>query len=133
LKNRADTLLYKNLDNEGAELSGGEMQKLAIARAIYNDAPIVILDEPTAALDPVAEYEIYNRFNELIGDKTTIYISHRMASCRFCDTIAVFENGSIREYGKHDELVNYNGLYTSMWNAQAHYYSSKIRIAEIQE
>ena len=87
-----DTPIYKNFDESGIELSGGEMQKLAIARAIYKNSPIVILDEPTAALDPYAEYDIYLKFNELIQNKTNVYISHRMSSCRFCDKIAVYSH-----------------------------------------
>jgi ABC-type multidrug transport system fused ATPase/permease subunit len=117
-----DTSIYKSFDKNGIELSGGEGQKLAIARAIYKDSPIVILDEPTAALDPVAEYEIYNHFDMLVGGKTAIYISHRLSSCRFCDIIAVFQGGRIVEYGDHAELCARNGLYAQMWNAQAQWY-----------
>lgn len=117
------TSIYKSFDKDGIELSGGQSQKLAIARAIYKDAPIVILDEPTAALDPLAEYEIYSRFNELIGDKTTIYISHRLSSCKFCDRIAVFDEGEIIQNGTHDELIKYKGQqYETMYRAQAQYY-----------
>ncbi|MCL2158621.1 MAG: ABC transporter ATP-binding protein, partial [Oscillospiraceae bacterium] len=94
----------------------------AIARAIYKDAPIVVLDEPTAALDPVAEYEIYSRFDNLIGKKTAIYISHRLSSCRFCDMIALFHEGKLAEYGTHEELAKLGGHYAEMWNAQAQYY-----------
>ena len=119
-----DTNIYKLFDPEGVELSGGEGQKLAIARAIYKDAPIVVLDEPTAALDPLAEYEIYRRFRDLIGDKTTIYISHRMSSCRFCDRIAVFENGSIVQQGTHDQLRVQPGLYAKLWESQAQWYTT---------
>ncbi len=119
-----DTNIYKVFDPEGVELSGGEGQKLAIARAIYKDAPIVVLDEPTAALDPLAEYEIYRFFRDLIGDKTTIYISHRMSSCRFCDRIAVFENGSIVQQGTHDQLRVQPGLYAKLWESQAQWYTT---------
>ena len=109
---------------EGIEPSGGEQQKLSIARALYKDSPIVILDEPTAALDPVAEYEIYRQFNGFVESKTAIYISHRLSSCRFCDRIAVFSGSNIAEYGTHDELVSIeNGIYAKMWNAQAQYYA----------
>lgn len=117
-----ETSLYKNFDKEGTELSGGEMQKLAIARAIYKNAPIVVLDEPTAALDPYAEYEIYAKFNELVKNKTAIYISHRLSSCRFCDKIAVFDNGRLIEQGTHTELKEQDGKYAQMWKAQAQYY-----------
>lgn len=123
LKYGADTFIMKGFDDEGSELSGGQKQKLAIARALYKDAPVVILDEPTAALDPIAEYEIYNQFNTLVGGKTAIYISHRLSSCRFCDIIYVFVNGEIRERGTHDELVLLdNGCYAEMFAAQAQYY-----------
>ncbi|WP_255993466.1 ABC transporter ATP-binding protein [Clostridium perfringens] len=118
-----NTPVYKNFDEGGIEFSGGQAQKLAIARAVYKNAPIVILDEPTAALDPKAEYEIYSKFNELIGKKTTIYISHRLSSCRFCDNIAVFQKGKLIQYGTHDELVKDKGNeYEIMYSAQAQYY-----------
>lgn len=118
------TPLYK-YDDGGVEVSGGEAQKLAIARALYKDASFVILDEPTAALDPISEYEIYSRFNELVMDKTSIYISHRMSSCRFCDDIIVFDEGSIIQRGSHDELLeDEDNLYAHLWNAQAKYYVS---------
>ncbi len=118
-----DTMMFKRFDKEGVELSGGEQQKLAIARALYKNAPVVILDEPTAALDPVAEYEIYKRFDELVGGKTAVYISHRLSSCKFCDRIAVFSEGTIKEYGAHDELLRIkDGIYAEMFKAQAQYY-----------
>ncbi|HZW49833.1 MAG TPA: ABC transporter ATP-binding protein [Bacillota bacterium] len=119
-----DTPLYKNFESDGIELSGGEMQKLVIARAVYKDSPIVVLDEPTAALDPYAEFEVYSKFNDLVQNKTAIYISHRLSSCRFCDHIAVFDNGRLVEYGTHDELEHGNGLYAQMWQAQAQYYQA---------
>lgn len=118
-----DTQIYKYFDKEGIEPSGGEMQKLAIARALYKDAPVVILDEPTAALDPVAEYDIYRKFDKLVGGKTAIYISHRLSSCKFCDKIAVFAENTIKEYGTHEELVGMaNGIYAEMFQTQAQYY-----------
>ena len=118
-----DTMMFREFDRDGVQLSGGEQQKLAIARALYKDAPVVILDEPTAALDPVAEYEIYCRFNELVGGKTAVYISHRLSSCKFCDRIAVFSGGTIKEMGTHDELVvREGGIYSEMFRAQAQYY-----------
>lgn len=85
-----ETYLYRELEEDGVEISGGEAQKIAMARALYQDAPFLILDEPTAALDPIAEAEVYRKFDEIAGQKTTVYISHRLASCRFCDRIAVF-------------------------------------------
>ena len=119
----ADTLLFKPFDENGIEPSGGEQQKLAIARALHKNAPLVILDEPTAALDPVSEYEIYRQFNDLVGRKTAVYISHRLSSCKFCDHIAVFSQGRIAEYGTHDELCDKDGgIYAEMFAAQAQYY-----------
>lgn len=123
LEQGIDTIIFKSFDEKGTELSGGQKQKVAISRALYKDAPIVILDEPTAALDPVAEYEIYKKFHELVGGKTAIYISHRLSSCKFCDRIAVFAEDHIKEYGTHDELVNKpDGIYAEMFAAQAQYY-----------
>lgn len=119
-----DTILYQNLSEEGVQISGGEAQKIAIARSLYHDAPFMILDEPTAALDPVAEYEIYTRFNEIIENRTAIYISHRLSSCRFCDEILVFHEGQIVQKGSHEELLaDKNGKYSVLWNAQAQYYA----------
>lgn len=116
------TNLYQ-LEDDGVEISGGEAQKIAIARALYKEAPFVILDEPTSALDPKAEYEIYRSFNELVEKKTAIYISHRMSSCRFCQEILVFNHGRIVQQGSHEELVKETGgLYHEMWSAQAKYY-----------
>ena len=118
-----DTPLFKFFDSQGVEPSGGEQQKLALARALYKDASVIILDEPTAALDPIAEYEIYKGFNDLIENKTAFYISHRLSSCRFCDHIAVFSGGRVAEYGTHEELVGKEGgLYAGMFEAQAQYY-----------
>ena len=119
-----DTVLFKYFDKDGIEPSGGEQQKLAIARALIKDADVVILDEPTAALDPMAEYEIYRQFEEMVKGKTAIYISHRLSSCQFCDRIAVFSEGNVKEYGTHEELVSKeNGIYAEMFGAQARYYS----------
>ncbi|MCI7767943.1 MAG: ABC transporter ATP-binding protein/permease [Oscillospiraceae bacterium] len=118
-----DTMMFKQFDKDGVELSGGQQQKMAIARALYKDAPVIILDEPTAALDPVAEYEIYRQFNSLVNGKTAVYISHRLSSCKFCDNIAVFSEGTVKEYGTHDELVHKtDGIYAEMFKAQAQYY-----------
>lgn len=117
-----ETLLYKDT-GEGVEISGGEAQKLAIARALYKDAALVVLDEPTAALDPLAEAEVYARFDEMTEGKTSIYISHRMSSCRFCDDIMVFDDGRIAERGSHETLLAAGGLYSQLWNAQAKYYA----------
>ena len=119
-----DTMLYKDLDEKGVDVSGGEAQKIAIARALYKDAPFIILDEPTAALDPMAEAEIYSKFNDISGDKTAIYISHRLSSCKFCDEIAVFDQGAVCQKGTHEELLaDPEGKYHALWNAQAQYYT----------
>ena len=123
LEKGTDTNIFKFFDEGGVEPSGGEQQKIAIARALYKDAPVVILDEPTAALDPIAEYEIYRQFNSLVGGKSAFYISHRLSSCQFCDKIAVFSDGHIAEYGTHAELERIEGgLYAQMFEAQAKYY-----------
>ena len=117
------TAIYHYFEEDGFEPSGGEQQRIAIARALYKDAKIVILDEPTAALDPIAESEIYEHFHELVGGKTAIYISHRLSSCKFCDRIIVLSEGSIAESGNHKELiVREDGLYAMLYNKQAQYY-----------
>lgn len=126
MPNNLETFLYKDFDTDGVEISGGEAQKIALARALYKDAPFIILDEPTAALDPLSEYEIYSKFNEIAGDKTAIYISHRLASCRFCDTIIVFHAGEVIQKGNHKELLaDSNGKYYELWNAQSQYYTAQ--------
>lgn len=121
-KNAEETYLYKNFDDEGVNISGGEGQKIAIARALYKDAPLIILDEPTAALDPIAEAEIYSKFDGLVKNKTSLYISHRLSSCKFCSHILVFDEGRIVQEGSHEELLAEDGLYSKLWNAQAQYY-----------
>ena len=119
-----DTMLYKDLSEDGVDISGGEAQKIAIARALYKDAPFIILDEPTAALDPIAEAEIYSKFNDIAGDKTAIYISHRLSSCKFCDEIAVFNDGAVIQQGSHEALLaDEGGKYYELWHAQAQYYT----------
>ena len=124
LPGREETLLFKAYDDSGVELSGGEAQKLGIARALYKDARVVILDEPTAALDPVAEHEIYQRFDALVQGKSSIYISHRLASTRFANHILVLDRGSIVEQGKHADLIRENGLYAEMYRMQVEYYDT---------
>ena len=117
------TYLYKDFNEKGVEVSGGEAQKIALARALYKDAPFMILDEPTAALDPIAEAEVYAKFNEITKDKTAVYISHRLSSCRFCDEIAVLDQGKLVQKGDHQSLVEEkDGKYFELWNAQAQYY-----------
>ncbi len=123
---KLETPLYKKFDEDGVNLSGGEAQKIALARALYRDAPFIILDEPTAALDPLAEAEIYSKFDSIVGDKTAIYISHRLSSCQFCDKIAVFDQGQIVQVGTHEELLaDKDGKYYELWNAQAQYYVNR--------
>ena len=118
-----NTCLYKDYEDDGIEISGGEAQKIALARALYKDAPFVILDEPTAALDPIAEFEVYSKMNEIVGEKTAVFISHRLSSCRFCSDIAVFHEGRLIQRGGHDGLVaDVSGKYYELWNAQAQYY-----------
>lgn len=117
-----DTELWKTLYEDGIDLSGGQKQKLTLARALYKDSPIVILDEPTAALDAIAEYESYMNFDRLIGNKTAVYISHRLSSTRFCHAIAMFQGGELIEYGTHEELMRKNGAYREMYDVQAQYY-----------
>lgn len=122
MSEKGNTLIGKDFDENGVEPSGGQAQKVAIARALYRNAPVIILDEPTAALDPVAEYEIYNRFNDLISNKTAVYISHRLSSCRFCDKIIVIADNTIKEMGTHDELIKKKGFYEEMFRTQAQWY-----------
>ncbi len=119
-----DTYLYQDIADDGVEVSGGEAQKIALARALYKDAPFVLLDEPTASLDPLSEYEIYSGFDAMTGNKTAIYISHRLSSCRFCDDIAVFHEGRLVQRGSHEELLkDEQGKYYELWQAQAQYYT----------
>lgn len=129
LEKGIDTNMLKILDENGIELSGGENQKLAIARALYKDGKILIMDEPTANLDALAEYKIYQNFDELISNRTAIYISHRLSSTRFCDKIAFIEDGKLKEYGSHDELMKLDNLYANMFNIQARYYKEEANYA----
>lgn len=123
LPNGLETCLYKDISDDGVEISGGEAQKIALARALYKDAPFVLLDEPTASLDPISEFEIYSGFDAMVGTKTAIYISHRLSSCRFCDDIAVFHKGQLVQRGSHEELLkDEQGKYYELWHAQAQYY-----------
>ena len=122
MKDGLKTQLYNN-NGAGVDVSGGEAQRLAIARALYKDAPFVILDEPTAALDPIAEAQIYENFNEMVRNTTAIYISHRMSSCKFCDRIVVLDAGNIAEMGTHDTLLAENGIYARLYQTQAQYYA----------
>jgi ATP-binding cassette subfamily B protein/ATP-binding cassette subfamily C protein len=125
LEKGLDTPIYKTLDDSGFEPSGGEEQKIAIARALFKNGQVVILDEPTAALDPRAEYEIYQNFNRMVEGKSAIFISHRLSSSQFCDKIAVFSKGEIIEYGSHAELIKREGLYRELFIMQAQFYEEK--------
>lgn len=116
--NVPETIIYKVFSDQGIELSGGEGQKLSIARAVYKNANILILDEPTSSLDVRAEFEIYNNFYKIARDKTTIFVSHRLACSTIADNIAVFSKGEMVEYGSHDSLINKNGLYAEMYQKQ---------------
>ncbi|WP_080147254.1 ABC transporter ATP-binding protein [Marinilactibacillus piezotolerans] len=122
LPKQLDTYISTEFDESGVNFSGGQQQKIAIARALYKDAPVMVLDEPTAALDPITEFEIYQHFDQLVQDKTAFYISHRLSSAKFCDEILVFDRGEIVQRGSHKELVEEDGKYQELWNAQAQYY-----------
>lgn len=117
-----DTEVLKVIHDDGTDFSGGEKQKIALARALYKDAPVVVLDEPTAALDALAESKLYQDFDELIGEKSAVYISHRLSSTQFCDHVAMFEAGELVEYGTHKELLEKDGAYAKMFHTQAQYY-----------
>lgn len=123
---KLNTNMLKVIDDDGIVLSGGQQQKLLLARALYKNAPVLILDEPTAALDPIAESEVYEKFNEMTKNKTAIYISHRLASTRFCDRILMLKEGRITESGKHDQLMSKNGDYAYMFEVQSHYYKEEV-------
>ena len=122
---KENTQLYRIFDEEGIEFSGGEMQRLAISRAIYKNASVLVLDEPTSALDPKAEHEIYSSFRHVSNNRTVVYISHRMSSTKFSDKIAVFKDGEILEYGTHDELMELNALYCELYSLQASLYNKQ--------
>ena len=117
-----DTEILKVIYDDGVDLSGGEKQKLALARALYKGAPVVVLDEPTAALDAIAESRLYNEFDNLTGGKTAVYISHRLSSTQFCNNVAMFKEGELCEYGTHESLMEKNGAYAEMFRLQAQYY-----------
>lgn len=124
-----DSRLMKGVFDDSIEMSGGETQKLMLARALYKDAPVIVLDEPTAALDPIAENDLYLKYSELTANKTSVYISHRLASTRFCDRIVYLENGGIAECGSHDELMKLGGKYAHMFDLQSHYYKEDVKNA----
>ena len=130
LPDMEETKLVRAVHPDAIELSGGEQQKLAMARALYKDAPILILDEPTAALDPLAENEVYQKYAELTEGKTSVFISHRLASTRFCDRILLLDGNAVAEQGSHDELMALGGIYANMFNVQASYYQNKDKTDE---
>lgn len=133
LENGLDTEILKVLYDDGIDLSGGEKQKLALARALYKNAPIIVLDEPTAALDALAEYRLYQSFDELVGKRTAVYISHRLSSTRFCDRVAMFKAGEMVETGTHEELMARDGAYAEMFRVQAQYYVEDKDIFDIPD
>lgn len=127
LPNGVHTQMLKVIYDDGVDLSGGERQKLALARALYKDAPVVVLDEPTAALDALAESRLYEEFDRLIGEKSAVYISHRLSSTRFCDRVAMFVDGKLAELGTHESLMEQNGKYAEMFRIQAQYYVEEVQ------
>lgn len=133
LTNGVRTEMLKVIHDDGVDFSGGERQKLALARALYKDAPVIVLDEPTAALDALAEYNLYKNFDEIIKNKSAVYISHRLSSTRFCDRIAMFKEGEMVEYGPHDELMQKGGAYAEIFEIQAQYYKEGRDYAEIAD
>ena len=126
------TSISKILDENGIDFSGGEGQKLALARALYKNASFLILDEPTSALDPIAEYELFKNFSDIAEGKTTFFISHRLSSTRFCDRIFVLDDGMICESGDHDELLQKKGVYAELYESQAKYYRKEKRATPVE-
>ena len=126
LPQKENTLLVREVNDGAVSLSGGELQRLLLARALYKDAPIIILDEPTAALDPIAENDMYLKYSELTKDKTAIYISHRLSSTRFCDRIILLDDAKIVEVGTHEELLALGGRYAEMFETQSRYYKEEV-------
>jgi len=131
--NGLDTQLLKVIYDDGVDLSGGEKQKLALARALYKNSPVVVLDEPTSALDAIAESKLYQDFDKLIGGKTSIYISHRLSSTQFCNNVAMFKNGQMIEYGTHTELMEKGGEYAQMFHIQSQYYIEDDTLAPMED
>ncbi len=126
LEEKENTYFSQVLESSGVEFSGGEIQKLLIARALYKDGKLLILDELTSALDPIAESQIYEKYNEMTEEKTSVFISHRLASTRFCDEILYLEDGVLKERGTHEELITKGGAYANMFEIQSHYYKEEV-------
>ena len=122
LPDGAETPLDRTVNDNGIELSGGETQKLLLARLLYRDPLCIILDEPTAALDPIAEDRMYHRYNEIAAHATSVFISHRLASTRFCDRIYLLDGARFAEIGTHDELMAAHGKYRELFDVQSKYY-----------
>lgn len=133
LTNGVKSQFGKTIYDDGIEFSGGEIQKLLLARAMYKSAPVMLLDEPTAALDPIAESTLYKNYNKISAEKTTVFVSHRLASTSFCDRIILIENGAICEEGTHNELLKQNGKYNTLFEMQAKYYREKTNETEVSE
>ena len=127
LIHKEDTYITQELDDDGVQLSGGEIQKLLLAKAIYKDGSLLVLDEPTSALDPIAESKIYEEYNRFANNKTAVFISHRLASTKFCDRILFLENGKIIEEGSHKELMEKGGKYREIFDIQSHYYAESTK------
>ena len=125
LPSKMETNLVRNVYDEAIDLSGGQLQRLMLSRALYKDAPIVVLDEPTAALDPISESQLYQQYHEMTKGKSSIYISHRLASTRFCDRIILIHESIIYEEGTHEQLLKLNGKYTYLYEMQSQYYQEE--------
>ena len=123
LPRQEDTQLGREVYLDGVDLSGGQLQRLMLARALYKNGPVVVLDEPTAALDPIAESDLYQKYSDLTGNRTSVYISHRLASTRFCDRVLLIENGGIAEEGTHESLLEQGGRYAYLFSIQSKYYN----------
>ena len=133
LPEKENTYLTQTIDEKGIMLSGGELQKLMLARALYKNAPILVLDEPTSALDPLAEQELYLQYNSLTENKTSIFISHRLSSTQFCNRIIYLEDGAIQEMGNHNELMKKSGKYCKMFEIQSQYYKDQHKEENVYE